>query len=1127
MSLKGNLASVNLTEIFQMLSLSGREGTLFIYEGARKRAICFTKQGVSIRSRERNESNLLGKILVRLGKVDEDVLTTAVEQKRSTDRLLGDVLVDIGACTSEDIDEAFSVQSQEDIQELFLMRSDAQFEYVDGYFPESEAPFTNLNVNALLIEIARRTDEWEYIRRRIRGPREIYRFTGQEGEVEADVLQDCYAHRIDSLIDGARSVGDVIDDSYVNKFHVCKLLSAYLDANVIEAVPADAIRQNARLALRMGDAEGAIRNYEYLMSAGDFTLEVMAEAAEAHETNRDFTEAAALYRRLAEEHVRGGDERTAIDVLRRIANFPRPEPEALRYLLDLVFANPRTAQEFAAHISEAGKTMVSHYIRCEQRPEAHELLEKLINIFPEEIAFCISLVNLYYDQGNIERASSECERMASAFLKRKRIAPAISLFKKLLVIDPERQDVRDKIRKIVSGKRAPKRGAGPLARALVAIAIALLLGGAAVVYIRQGGSLTSGSESDLDEEARMALMSRAQSEAGIARATSRNAVREFAELHKLIAENPLDDRERIDATLASAAQNITQFQDHAKNAQDVLAHLRKVMGENADLSVIRTLQSTLAGQSADIKAKHAHWLKRAEQTAELMKNQGKERYVEGKLKLALARFELATALGTPEWVEGADLQTMVGNIRADMDKVLMKRHEARDFEAQNHLTDARRILLGLVTEFGEADLIADLLLPREILTQPPGATVLLNGQPLPTKTPCVVRMTPFGVSQLILRHKGYEDHVFSQGPFGEDTKPEHADYVALLKKKPIYTLTLPGRIEAPPAIWGGKVAYLARNGSWVIFDEKTGDKLRSQTGNRSLAGRIPNTEGFTAGLVASGDRVYALSLDRKLYSFNVSDGKVRSRPLRWFKDSIYVTPIFKDGVLFIIDRAGTVVAFNPLKNELVWGPVETAHGVVEGLDPVLMGDELIVSARDGTVHVLNIKDGEVVVSFAVTGPLACAPTPAGTDRLVFASQRGLLQCVSPGSGEPVWEFDLRGPKKIPLPSPITRSLPVRVQSVFASPRPFELIAIDHTTKEIRARYRQNRANARASVAPTDRTFFVHGRGLTAYAATSKSYAPAWTFEAEGAILSGPTEAGGGVFVADEKGVIYRLDANDE
>ena len=175
MSLKGNLSSVNLTEIFQMLSLSGREGTLFIYEGARKRAICFTKDGVSIRSRERNESNLLGKILVRLGKIDERHLQAAIEERRSGSKLLGDVLVDRGACTRDDVEYAFRVQSEEDIQELFLNRSDAQFEYVDGYFPESESPYVSLNVNSLLIEIARRTDEWEYIRRRIRGPREIYR----------------------------------------------------------------------------------------------------------------------------------------------------------------------------------------------------------------------------------------------------------------------------------------------------------------------------------------------------------------------------------------------------------------------------------------------------------------------------------------------------------------------------------------------------------------------------------------------------------------------------------------------------------------------------------------------------------------------------------------------------------------------------------------------------------------------------------------------------------------------------------------------------------------------------------------------------------------------------------------
>jgi hypothetical protein len=211
MSLKGTLASVNLTEIFQMLSLSGREGTLFIYEGARKRAICFTKDGVSIRSRDHNEGGLIGKILVRLGKLDERDLQRAVETRRASDRLLGEVLVDSATCSREDIDLALKVQSEEEIQELFLNRSDAQFEYVDGYFPETDVRYVNLNVNALLIEIARRTDEWEYIRRRIRGPREIYRFTGADGTVDPAILSSCCAARVDPLIDGCHSVGEVID----------------------------------------------------------------------------------------------------------------------------------------------------------------------------------------------------------------------------------------------------------------------------------------------------------------------------------------------------------------------------------------------------------------------------------------------------------------------------------------------------------------------------------------------------------------------------------------------------------------------------------------------------------------------------------------------------------------------------------------------------------------------------------------------------------------------------------------------------------------------------------------------------------------------------------------------------
>ena len=55
------------------------------------------------------------------------------------------------------------------------------------------------------------------------------------------------------------------------------------------------------------------------------------------------------------------------------------------------------------------------------------------------------------------------------------------------------------------------------------------------------------------------------------------------------------------------------------------------------------------------------------------------------------------------------------------------------------------------------------------------------------------------------------------------------------------------------------------------------------------------------------------------------------------------------------------------------------------------------------------------------------------------------------------------------------------------------------------------------VDPTDALYF---------APRADGYGLAWTFEAKGRILAGPIVHGDGVFIADEKGHLYRLEAND-
>ncbi len=1116
MSLKGSLSSVNLTEIFQMLSLSGREGTLFIYDGPRKRAICFTREGVSIRSRERNESNLIGKILVRLGKIEESHLQSAVEARRAGEKLLGDTLVEMGACSPADVEEALRYQSEEEIQELFLNRSDAQFEYVDGFFPETEIPFVCLNVNSLLIDIARRTDEWEYIRRRIRGPREIYRFTGAEGEVDAEVLRECYAPRVDPFIDGSNSIGNVIDVSYVNKFHVCKLMAAYLDAGIIELVPADAIRQNARLALRMGDSGAAIRHYEYLMGTGDFPIDILGEAAEAHEANRDFPEAAALLRRLAEELVRAGDYRGAIDVLRRVANYPRPEPEALRYLIDLVFENPRAAAEFAVNIVEAGKTLVGCYLTQEQPSEAEALLQRLLQVFPDEVAFALSLIDVHAEHGDAAQACAECERLANGYMKRRQAAHAVTLLKRLLTIDPDRQDVRDKLRKIASGRR---RRVGPaLPRMAVALGLSLLLGGVALVWVKQQGVLSSTTEGDIPEGPLQALLDRAGEEKQDAVRAGGRAVTIYGQLLEDLRTDPFS---RGDASLVAQAvaallsrvrtaeENFQDFQDLAGKARSIAEMIRKQTTSGELLARTKAMLDMLGGQAQLVDTARRQFTVAAKKAATDLRAAGETEYTAGRLLQALPRFDLSKQLAIEPGSADPGLQQKIDNIRADMDRVASEMKKAKAKEEESDWTSARRIYLDLLKEYKDADIVADLLLPVEILTLPQGATIRLNGVEYARPTPAIVRLNPHQTTALELSRKSFRTETHGLGPFsGEDADP--ANYTQIYPLLRTAEWEHPFReefLEADMVAWGDRVALATRSGRYYILDA---------TSSRVLGKGELKVDGVSAGLATDGKILFIPALDGRLYLRDATTGESIGYSLT-MKTGIYATPVVQGNTVYVVDLEGTVVAYDFARRKQRWTQ-STPTGVRAA--PLILGNRLLILSASGDVTILSLADGRPLLDpVRLEGSYACAPAVVDDDLLVFASEEGILTGFRPATGKQEWRRTIEDVR-------IKRTPPVQGLEIYVSRRPGHLIALDANTGAQAYVFEQTPNAARSVVWDKRRILFVHERTLTVFGPRADGYGLAWTFEAKGRILGGPVVKGTAIYIGDDQGNLYRLEASD-
>lgn len=118
MSLVGRLEDLALPDIFQIISLSKKTGTLVV-RSRRGTGMVVFKSGQVIQAGSDSIRDSLGNILVSQGMVDqEDLAAALVRQKSSPDKPLGMILVETGATTSKIIEDVVRKQIEEIIYDL-------------------------------------------------------------------------------------------------------------------------------------------------------------------------------------------------------------------------------------------------------------------------------------------------------------------------------------------------------------------------------------------------------------------------------------------------------------------------------------------------------------------------------------------------------------------------------------------------------------------------------------------------------------------------------------------------------------------------------------------------------------------------------------------------------------------------------------------------------------------------------------------------------------------------------------------------------------------------------------------------------------------------------------------------
>ena len=228
MAIKGSLKEASLPDVIQLLTLGRRSGCLAVADRENFGYIYFDEGRITYASIV-NRRDRLGDMLVKNGRISAAQLDEAIaRQSNDRERKIGEILVETGALARSELEDYIRLQIEEAVYFLFTWSS-GTFNFEAGVRPERQDFLVQINPESLLLEGARRVDEWSLISKKI--PSFDLIFTVDRSHMDAaDVTLSAAQQRLLGLLDGSRDVQQVVEDSGMVEFEAGKALYGLITA---------------------------------------------------------------------------------------------------------------------------------------------------------------------------------------------------------------------------------------------------------------------------------------------------------------------------------------------------------------------------------------------------------------------------------------------------------------------------------------------------------------------------------------------------------------------------------------------------------------------------------------------------------------------------------------------------------------------------------------------------------------------------------------------------------------------------------------------------------------------------------------------------------------------------------
>jgi CheY-like chemotaxis protein len=229
---QGNLASFRIIEVLQMLGLQRQTGRLAISRSGEDAEIYFKDGSIMFASSNSDGSKTgLEGLLRRSCRITDDGIRHVLRIAEITSQPIDQILAKEKMLDLRAFADCLKRHTQSAVYKIMAW-NEGTFFFEKAPPPLFATPM-QLKVDDLILEGARRVDEWMLIQQKIPNFTIVFEpMIGDADELTTRGMSDIDM-KVFSLIDGKRTVQAVIDDSRLSEFEVAKSMFILLSVNLI------------------------------------------------------------------------------------------------------------------------------------------------------------------------------------------------------------------------------------------------------------------------------------------------------------------------------------------------------------------------------------------------------------------------------------------------------------------------------------------------------------------------------------------------------------------------------------------------------------------------------------------------------------------------------------------------------------------------------------------------------------------------------------------------------------------------------------------------------------------------------------------------------------------------------